>query len=409
MTEWRNRIVEYGEATPEDLLANPRNWRIHPKMQQDALSGVLDEIGWVDDVIVNKRTGFVVDGHLRVSLAISKGNGKVPVKYVDLSEEEEMVILATIDPIAAMAATDKDKLSEVFDVIQSDNEQVQQLLDDIAKKERIEREVDEDPGAQIDKADELQEKWQVERGQVWQIGNHRLMCGDSTSEEDVAALMDGESLSLVWTDPPYGVNYGEKLDDANPIAHRVRHIENDDLQPEQLEQLVHSALKNASDNAAAGAAIYVASPAKGDMLSVLVSAFKGSGFAFRWHLVWLKDQIVLSRADYHFKHENILYGWKSNATHYFTVDRKQASVFEVDRPKASEEHPTMKPPELIGAMIQNSSKRGAIVYDSFLGSGSTLIACEQNKRKGYGMEIEPKYCAVTLERMSEMGLVPELV
>ena len=137
MTEWRNRIVEYGEATPEDLLANPRNWRIHPKMQQDALSGVLDEIGWVDDVIVNKRTGFVVDGHLRVSLAISKGNGKVPVKYVDLSEEEEMVILATIDPIAAMAATDKDKLEEIMRDIQASDERTMSMLSNLAEEKGI--------------------------------------------------------------------------------------------------------------------------------------------------------------------------------------------------------------------------------------------------------------------------------
>ena len=137
MAEWRNRIVEYGQEDPEDLLANPRNWRIHPKMQQDALSGVLDEIGWIDDVIVNKRTGFVVDGHLRVSLAISKGNGKVPVKYVDLSEEEEMVILATIDPIAAMAATDKDKLEEIMRDIQASDERTMSMLSNLAMEEGI--------------------------------------------------------------------------------------------------------------------------------------------------------------------------------------------------------------------------------------------------------------------------------
>ena len=138
-----------------------------------------------------------------MSLAISKGEAKVPVKYVDLTEEEELVVLATLDPIAAMAATDKDKLAEVFELLQSDNEQVNRLLDEIAKKERIEREVDEDPGAQIDRADELQEKWQVERGQVWQIGNHRLMCGDSTSEEDVGRLIVKEMATLCATSPPY--------------------------------------------------------------------------------------------------------------------------------------------------------------------------------------------------------------
>ena len=210
---WQNRIVGYGDEEPDQLLANPRNWRIHPKAQQDALEGVLDEIGWVDEIIVNKRTGFVIDGHLRVALAISKEQETIPVKYVDLSEDEEMVVLATIDPLAAMAVTDKEKLYEVMREIETDNEQVQQLLDDIAKKEQIEIVVAEDPGAQMDKADELQEKWQVERGQVWEIGSHRLMCGDATNKDDIETLVDGKGYSVL-TDPPYNIGFNyEGIDD----------------------------------------------------------------------------------------------------------------------------------------------------------------------------------------------------
>ena len=385
MAEWRNRIVEYGQEDPEDLLANPRNWRIHPKMQQDALSGVLDEIGWIDDVIVNKRTGFVVDGHLRVSLAISKGDGKVPVKYVDLSEEEEMVILATLDPIAAMAATDKDKLAEVFELIQSDNEQVLQLLDEIAKKERIEREVDEDPGAQIDKADELQEKWQVERGQVWQIGSHRLMCGNSTSEDDVGLLMVEEKAGMVFTDPPYGIDYQD-------IAHKHERIKGD-KSVGGATALMDLVFENECP-------IYICCNWKS--YSAFERAMIDKGKEPKACIVWDKNVRIQNLDKYFKQHEFILYHGEFGGE--TTVD---GDVWRCDR-QTRLEHPTAKPTEIIGRAIRYSSALGNIVQDLFIGSGSTMVACEQTHRICYGMEIEPKYCAVTLERMSQMGLEPAL-
>jgi DNA modification methylase len=196
------------------------------------------------------------------------------------------------------------------------------------------------------------------------------------------------------------VNYGEKIEEANPMGYRVRQIQNDDLSPEKLEELVRSALKNASEYSLPGAAIYAACPA-GTLLPALIGAFAGSGFEFRWGLVWVKDQIVLSRADYHFKHENILYGWKPDAAHYFTPDITQASVFDYPRPKKSDEHPTMKPIELIQHMLRNSSEKYDIVLDVFGGSGSTMLACQNEGRYCRMIELEPKYCAVTLERMSQ--------
>ena len=158
-------------------------------------------------------------------------------------------------------------------------------------------------------------------------------------------------------------------------------------------------MKNAAEFCGAGAAIYVASPA-GTLLPSLIKAFEGSGFEYRWGLIWLKDQIVLSRADYHFKHENLLYGWKPDGAHYFTDDRTQSSVFEYPRPKVSEEHPTMKPVELVRHMIRNSSEKGDIVYDAFGGSGSTMLAAENEGRQCRMVELTPKFCSVILERMA---------
>jgi DNA modification methylase len=256
-----------------------------------------------------------------------------------------------------------------------------------------------DAEPQVDRAAELLEKWQVKPGDLWQIGAHRLLCGDSTKREDVARVMGGERARLTWTDPPYGVHYGEKMEEANAMGYRVRQIENDDLPPDKLEEFIRSALKNAAEFSVSGAAIYVACPA-GTPLPALIAAFAGSGFDFRWGLVWVKDQIVLSRADYHFKHENILYGWKPDGAHYFTADRTQASVFDYPRPKKSDEHPTMKPIELIQHMLRNSSEPGDIVYDGFGGSGSTMLACENEKRICRIIELSPAYASVELERMA---------
>lgn len=399
--KFANRIVGSGEEPLDQIQFNPRNWRVHPLNQQNALKGVLEEVGYVQEVIVNKRTGNLIDGHLRCQLAAREGNKTIPVVYVDLSEEEEALVLSTLDPIAAMAVTDKQKLDDLFASIETENADVLKMLDDIAEKERLEYAkrdpVDAEP--QIDRAAELNEKWQVVTGDLWQIGEHRLLCGDSTKREDVERVMAGEKAELVWTDPPYGVNYGEKLERANPIAHRVRTIENDDLPSDELEAFLRTTLSNVSDVCISGAAIYVACP-PGTPLPALISSFAGSGFKFRLGLVWLKDQIVLSRADYHFKHENILYGWKPDGAHYFTSDRTQSSVFEYPRPKSSEEHPTMKPVELIQHMIRNSSERGDIVIDVFGGSGSTMLACENEKRICRMVELSPNYCAVILERMS---------
>ena len=409
--KYKNRITGTGEEPLDQIMFNPRNWRIHPLHQQDALKGVLEEVGWVQQVIVNKRTGNLIDGHLRCQLAAREGNDSVPVVYVDLSDEEEALILSTLDPIAGMAVTDKEKLDDLFRSFNSDNEDVQKLIADIAEKEHLEygKKPIEDVEPQIDKAEELRVKWGVETGQLWQLGEHRLICGDCTDKAVVERVMGGDRARLVWTDPPYGVNYGAKLEDANPMGYRVRMIENDNLPPAELEVFIRSALKNCCDYSMPGGAVYVACP-PGTPLPTLIASFVGSGYTFHWGLIWLKDQLVLGRGDYHFKHENILYGWKEDAAHYFADDRKQTSVFEYPRPKSSEEHPTMKPIDLMAHMIRNSSRVGDIVLEPFNGSGSTLLACEKEGRKCRAIEISPAYVAVSIQRwVDATGGTPELL
>ena len=217
--KWRNRIVGDGEEHPEQLLANPRNWRIHPHEQEQALCGVLDEVGWVQRVIVNKRTGFVVDGHLRIAAAISKGEAAVPVLYVDLSDDEEKKVLATFDPISGMAAMDAEKFKELVSEIEFASKDAAKAIASAADGAGVDMgapETEADAEPQIDRAAELNKKWQVKTVDLWRIGEHRLLCGDSTKREDVQRALDGNPADSGIADPPYnvGLDYGEATDDT---------------------------------------------------------------------------------------------------------------------------------------------------------------------------------------------------
>jgi site-specific DNA-methyltransferase (adenine-specific) len=215
---------------------------------------------------------------------------------------------------------------------------------------------------------------------------------------------------MIWTDPPYGVSYAEKTAwMARHGAQRSRKpIANDNLTPTETASLFAAALANAVGHATPGAALYATVPA-GPLLPMFIAAIGQGGFGYRHCLVWVKQSFVLGRADYHYRHEQILYGWLDNGPHFFVDDHSQDSIFEVDRPMASTLHPTTKPVELISRMIANSSQPGELVYDPFSGSGSTLVAAHQLRRIGYGCELEPGYVAVELERLPLLGLKPGLV
>lgn len=421
LKNWRNRIVGEGEEAPDQLLANPANWRIHPKAQQDALNDTLGDIGWIQRIIVNQRTGHVIDGHLRIALAMRNNEPTVPVAYVDLDEREEALALATIDPIAAMAVADKEKLDELLHDVQTGSQAIQEMLAELAVDSGLDYskpEAAEDPGAQVDRAEELRERWQTERGQLWEIPSkatggryHRLLCGDSTSAEDVARLMGGERAEMVCTDPPYGVAVGDKNKFLNSIApsNRVEeNLANDTLDEAALAALLDAAFDVAASHCCPGAAWYVAAP-PGPLHLVFGLALKERGI-WRQTIIWVKNNatFALLGTDYHWRAEPIFYGWLPNSSHRFYGGRKQDTVWTIDRPVRSPEHPTMKPVALVARTIENSSRPGEVVLDMFLGSGTTVVAAEQLGRVCYGMEIEPKYVAVTLERMTGMGLKPRL-
>ena len=349
-TPWTNRIVGHGEVPPGELVPNPGNWRRHSRAQRRALAKLLRTVGWVRDVIVNRRTGLLIDGHLRVLLAIENGEETIPVLYVDLDEAEEALVLATLDPIAAMAGADLPALESLQELISTSDEEVLDLL------EETRRQVSPGPRTSIgteDRADPLLPPRPVSvRADTWLLGDHLVMCGNATSPADVSALLAGRRAASMWTDPPYGVDYRGKTP-------RALDLRNDDA--EGLPRLLRDAFAAADEILMDGASIYVAHPS-GALSLVFGHAFLDAGWHLHQTLVWLKDAFVVGHSDYHYRHEPILYGWKGTNRRWFG-DRSQDSVFEVPRPRRSEQHPTAKPVALVEAQLLNSTATGSLVYD----------------------------------------------
>ena len=414
----RDRIKELRRVKAKDLVPNRKNWRVHPKAQARALRGLLAEVGYADALLARELPDGklqLIDGHLR---AETTPNAIVPVLVLDVSEEEADKLLLTLDPLAGMAEADAGRIKALLASVRTDSVAVGELVERIAGEEawlsvNSATEV-LDPEPQIERAAELQIKWGTSRGQLWKIGPHRLVCGDCRDRDEVARLFveNSPSIRMICTDPPYGIDYVATKNQALQHLHKGTRVKtsivNDSLSPKETHELFRAALSLGAERAHRGAACY-ASVAAGPLLTGFIQAFEAAGFSFKHHLVWVKQQMVLGRSDYHYRHEPILYGWLENGPHYFSEDRTQDTVFEIDKPASSEFHPTTKPVALIARMVANSSRPGELVYDPFCGSGSTLLAAHQLGRIGYGVEIDPGYVAVALERLSVLGLNPELV
>jgi len=385
--------IEIKTVKISEIKLNPDNPRTISKKDMDLLVKSLSEFPDMLKLreIVVDETMTVLGGNMRL-LALKKSGAKEAtakiVTGLTAAQKREFVIKDN----SSFGYWDMDALANAWGDLPLAEWGVD-LPDDWLKSD-VEP-ADAEP--QIDKAAELNKIWKVKTGDLYQIGEHRLLCGDSTKKEDVGRLMGEMLANLIWTDPPYGVKYGKEVDG---MPYKKRSIKNDDLPAAQMLELIRGAYRHAAEHSVKGGTIYAAAAA-GDMLKMAINSFEDSGFTFKWQLVWVKDSLVLSRADYHFRHENILYGWKEDGAHYFIDDRKQDSVFEYPRPKKSDEHPMMKPIELVMHMIKNSSKVKDVVYDPFSGSGCTIISCENLKRVCRCIELSPDYCAVILQRMTD--------
>ncbi|MFH1566812.1 MAG: DNA methyltransferase, partial [Gemmatimonadota bacterium] len=391
---WANRIVAHGSKPASQFQAHPDNFRLHPQAQRDAVAASLRELGWVNVVLENVRTGHLIDGHERIFQALQNDDAEVPYIQVDLSEQEEALALSILDPITSMATVDAAKLDELLRDVSTGEEALQALLATLAEDAGLyQAEPAPDPGAQVDRAAELQEQWQTARGQVWEIpgqaGTHRLMCGDSTSEEDVQRLMAGKEPETVFFDPPYDAD-----GDVLSVRWSCRDV------------LVFTDHRHLLDCVEGWP----------EFRSVFVWDGVTSWFTPGWPLARGKFCLWFGESDY--DPNGAHYGEPDAARtvrntrgeyHYKPDPRGKhlSTVYQFQNTRVEGEHAHAKPLEWVRMLIANCTN--GVVFDPFCGSGTTIVACEQLKRLSRGMESAAENVAVTLERVAQMGLVPELV
>lgn len=345
----------------------------------DAVAASIKNFGFKQPIVIDKNN-VIVAGHTRVKAALRLGLTEVPCVIADdLTDEQVKAFRLADNKTAELAEWDLDKLSEELKFIDMDMEEFG--FEDLEKE--LERDVLED---NFDENEQLPEVPYAKSGDVFILGRHRLMCGDSTKADNVKTLMDGKTADMVFTDPPYNVDY----------EGTAGKIMNDKQDEESFFKFLSDAFANMYASLKAGGAIYCC---HADTEGVnFRTAFTKAGFKLAECLIWEKDTFVFGRQDYHWKHEPILYGWKDGAAHYFVDDRTQDTIWNFPKPKANDLHPTMKPLELVGKAIKNSSRKNEIILDLFGGSGSTLIASEQIERKAYLMELDERYVDVIVKR-----------
>lgn len=375
---------------------NPRKNLQPGDAEYKKLKRSMEQFGYVEPVIWNKTTGRVIGGHQRLKVLVDLGLKEVDCVVVEMAEEREKALNIALNKINGEWDIDKlamlisDLQGSDFDVSLTGFEEAE--IADLFEKtgEKEVRDDDFDLTAALEKASF------VERGDIWIVGRHRLMCADATSAEDVAALMDRKRANLVVTDPPYNCSYegGTGMKIINDSWDNSK----------KFYQFLLDAFKNAYDNLSDGSAFYCfhSDAEKVNFFNATVDA----GFHYSTTCIWVKNALVIGRMDYQMRHEPIIYAFKNTAKHKFYGDRKQTTVWEFDRPSKSQLHPTTKPLSLIAYPIKMSSQENGIVLDLFGGSGSTLVACEQMNRVCHTMELDEKYASVILRRAVENGISP---
>lgn len=387
----RDRIKELRRVEARKLRPNPRNWRRHPTQQNQALLGILNEIGYAGALLAREDANgdlILLDGHARAGLTPDQ---EVPVLVLDLTEEEGDKLLALYDPISAMALADEEAHRALIDSLTFEDAELGRMAAALVPEPPlILNEGYTDP----DDAPEPPVEAVTRLGDLWIMGEHRLLCGDSANSKDVATLMDGGTAQLVVTDPPYGVNYQTAVSGGSPNYRRDgKTMSNDNLGAAQP-----AFWKTVFEMAPFEGDCYVFAPS-GPLMIALAAAVSAARIDHHQWLVWVKQQLVLGRGHYHYRHEHIYYGWRGKSS--WQGSRTQDSVWEADRPHRSPDHPTMKPIALIERAILASSRAGALCYEPFSGSGTTILAAERLHRRCYAMEIDPRYVDVAVRRWEE--------
>ena len=372
------------------LVPYVNNARTHSPEQIKKLRSSLREFGFINPVIID-RDYSVIAGHGRILAAKEEGIRDVPCVFADhLTEAQKKAYIIADNRMAMDAGWDEELLRVEIEALQGmdfdplltgfDEKELAALFDDGAEAKDDDFDVDE----------ELEKPVFSKTGDVWTLGRHRLVCGDSTKAETYETLMQGKKANLVVTDPPYNVNYEGS----------AGKIKNDNMAAEKFYQFLLDAFTNMEKVMAEDASIYVFH-ADTEGLNFR-RAFTDAGFYLSGCCIWKKPSLVLGRSPYQWQHEPVLYGWKKNGKHQWYSDRKQTTIWEFEKPRKNADHPTMKPIPLLAYPITNSSMSNTLILDPFGGSGSTLIACEQTDRSCCTIELDEKYCDVIVKRYVEL-------
>ena len=392
-----------------DIKLDEKNANRGTKRGGEFIEGSLKKYGLGRSILLDKNGNVIAGnktfeayrtaGGKEIVVVGTRGDALIAVQCEDLTiNSKKGRSLAIADNRASEIGLEWDpeilasldlNLSELFD-----DRDMRRIMGDLVPEI-------EAPEPKLDQALELAEKWQTNIGQLWNIGPHRLYCGDSTQEGSWAAVMGGIRATMAFTDPPWNVAIGQ---DSNPRHRQRAGLQNDSLSAVDFQGFLSAF------------ATHLAVHSAGDLYCVLGASewptldlqLRNCGYHWSATIIWVKDIFVLGRSKYHRRYEPLWYGWHEKSKSSFVGARDLDDVWEIPRPRRSEEHPTMKPVELVARAIRNSSDERQIVCDPFLGSGTTMVSAQATRRVCYGMEIEPKYVAVALERMSEMGLKPKL-
>ncbi|EHS2074225.1 ParB N-terminal domain-containing protein [Enterococcus faecalis] len=367
----------------EDLIPYEKN----PRHNEDAITAVaksIEKFGFKVPIVVD-ASNVIVNGHTRLKAAKYLGLKEVPTIIADdLTPEQIKAFRLADNKVGEIATWDEELLNAELDELADLDFDMTEFGFDLPDIEGEEVEVIED-----EFEEELPAEPISKLGDIYQLGRHRLMCGDSTNSLEVEKLMGNKKADLLITDPPYNVAYEGKGKEALTIK-------NDSKETNEFHSFLYEAFSAAINNMKLGSSFYVWY-ASSEVVNFHTD-LEEAGFLVKQELIWNKNSMVLSRQDYHWKHEPCLYGWASGGSHSWYSDRKQTTILNFDRPTVNKEHPTMKPVALFDYQIKNSSKQGDCILDLFGGSGTTLIACEQNEREAYLMELDPRYVDVIIAR-----------
>lgn len=409
-------MIEIPEITKEilfNLKEDPTNPNIMTKEQIESVANSIKKYGFLVPIIINKDN-VIIDGHQRKIAAEHLGMDEVPVIKLNVDKVDQKILKQIMNKLKGTHDYDLDlqeykaileqqgNLDDLKKFVAMDDEYINNILRELEPKgQHTEEELEEVPEAATIKTD-------IKYGDIIQLGSHRIMCGDSTKKEDVDKLMNGQKADMVFTDPPYGIDYKH---DNRPAErpHKFDKLINDNI---DLDKLLLPAFNNMSENIKDGAVYYCWH--SGKTQREFQNYLENAGFLISTTIIWSKGHFAFSRQDYHPQHEPCFYGWKKGAKHLFYGERNQSTIWQElydsgNRTAGHDTlHPTQKPIKLGLRAINNSSKHGDLVLDLFLGSGSTLIACEQTGRICYGMEIDPKYCEVICQRYEKLYNKPRI-